>query len=50
SSRTIDKATAEQKTIDIFKQQIEDLIKENDELKTKNEKLTETKEQIKNLI
>ncbi|CAG8840516.1 16055_t:CDS:1, partial [Racocetra persica] len=44
------KSTAEQETINIFRQQIEDLIKENDELKLKNKELTETGEQIENLI
>ncbi|CAG8542748.1 3433_t:CDS:2 [Racocetra persica] len=41
---------AEQETINIFRQQIKDLIKENDKLKLKNEELTETRKQIKNLI
>ncbi|CAG8462802.1 34742_t:CDS:1, partial [Racocetra persica] len=44
----IEESIAEQKTIDIFRQQIEDLIKENNELKTKNEELTKVAEQ--NLI
>ncbi|CAG8688168.1 8223_t:CDS:2, partial [Racocetra persica] len=42
--------TAEQETINIFRQQIEDLIKENNELKTKNKELTEAIKQIENLI
>ncbi|CAG8797753.1 30530_t:CDS:1, partial [Racocetra persica] len=46
------KSTAEQETSDIFRQQIEDLIKENEELKTKNKKLSELKKinNVQNLL